>query len=103
MICRAASIPFALAPHIHLGGASADTRNVLAFGAAQRHISAAFVVGVENFSDPDVVVRLIVVVQFSDSAYKSQLQLCSDGVLSLPSEIIFEINRLVRSEGTNPL
>jgi len=44
-----------------LGGASADTRNVLAFGTAQRDISAAFVVAVQNFSDPDVVVMLIVV------------------------------------------
>ncbi len=45
-----------------LGGPSADTRNVLAFGTAQRDISAALVVAVENFSDPDVVVMLIVVV-----------------------------------------
>ena len=44
-----------------LGGASADTRNVFAFGTAQRDISAAFVVAVENFSDPNVVVMLIVV------------------------------------------
>jgi bile acid:Na+ symporter, BASS family len=44
-----------------LGGASADTRSVLAFGTAQRNISAAFVVAVENFSDPDVAVMLIVV------------------------------------------
>jgi BASS family bile acid:Na+ symporter len=44
-----------------LGGASADTRSVLAFGTAQRDISAAFVVAVENFSDPDVVIMLIVV------------------------------------------
>lgn len=44
-----------------LGGTSADTRSVLAFGTAQRDISAAFVVAVENFSDPNVVAMLIVV------------------------------------------
>ena len=44
-----------------LGGASADTRSVLAFGTAQRDISAALVVALENFSDPDVVVMIIAV------------------------------------------
>jgi predicted Na+-dependent transporter len=44
-----------------LGGGSADTRNVLGFATAQRDISAAFVVAVKNFPDPDVVVMLIVV------------------------------------------
>jgi bile acid:Na+ symporter, BASS family len=44
-----------------LGGPSAETRSVIAVGTAQRDISAAFVVAVENFSDPDVVVMLIVV------------------------------------------
>jgi predicted Na+-dependent transporter len=44
-----------------LGGASADIRSVLAFGTAQRDISAAFVVAEKNFSHPDVVVMLIVV------------------------------------------
>lgn len=44
-----------------LGGASADTRSVLAFGTAQRDISAAFVVAEKNFSDPVVLVMLIVV------------------------------------------
>lgn len=44
-----------------LGGASADTRSVLALGTAQRDLSAAFVVAVDNFSDPDVVIMLIVV------------------------------------------
>ena len=44
-----------------LGGASADTRSVMALGTAQRDISAALAVAVENFSDPNVVVMLIVV------------------------------------------
>ena len=44
-----------------LGGASADTRNVVALGTAQRDISAALVVAVENFPDPNVVVMLVVV------------------------------------------
>ena len=44
-----------------LGGESAADRSVLAFGTAQRDISAAFVVAEKNFSNPDVVVMLIVV------------------------------------------
>jgi BASS family bile acid:Na+ symporter len=44
-----------------LGGPSADTRSVLAFGTAQRDISAALLVAVENFPDPGIVVMLIVV------------------------------------------
>jgi hypothetical protein len=44
-----------------LGGPSAGTRSIMALGTAQRDISAALVVAVENFSDPDVVVMLIVV------------------------------------------
>jgi len=44
-----------------LGGASAGTKTVLAFATAQRDISAALVVAVENFPEPDVVLMLIVV------------------------------------------
>jgi BASS family bile acid:Na+ symporter len=44
-----------------LGGPSPDTRSILALGTAQRDISAALVVAVENFSDPNIVVMLIVV------------------------------------------
>jgi BASS family bile acid:Na+ symporter len=44
-----------------LGGPSADTRKILAFGTAQRDLSAALLVSVENFSDPAVVVMLIVI------------------------------------------
>jgi predicted Na+-dependent transporter len=43
-----------------LGGPSADARMVLAFGTAQRDLSAALVVAVANFSDPGVVVMLVV-------------------------------------------
>ena len=42
-----------------LGGASADTRSVVALGTAQRDISAALAVAVANFPDPNVVVMLI--------------------------------------------
>jgi BASS family bile acid:Na+ symporter len=42
-----------------LGGPSEDARRILAFGTAQRDISAALLVAVENFRDSGVVVILI--------------------------------------------
>jgi BASS family bile acid:Na+ symporter len=44
-----------------LGGPGNDTRRVLALGTAQRNIAAALVVGSQSFSDPQVVVMVIVV------------------------------------------
>jgi bile acid:Na+ symporter, BASS family len=44
-----------------LGGPGFDTRGVLALGTAQRNIAAALVVGGQNFSDPKVVVMIVVV------------------------------------------
>ena len=44
-----------------LGGPTTDTRKIMAFGTAQRDLSAALLVGVKNFSDPAVVVMLIAV------------------------------------------
>jgi BASS family bile acid:Na+ symporter len=44
-----------------LGGPAADTRRVLALGTAQRNIAAALVVGSQSFSDPQVIVMVIVV------------------------------------------
>ena len=44
-----------------LGGPGTDTRPVLALGTAQRNIAAALVVGGQSFSDPKVVVMVIVV------------------------------------------
>ena len=44
-----------------LGGQATDKSSVQAFGTAQRDISAALAVAVENFPDSDVVVMLIVV------------------------------------------
>jgi len=44
-----------------LGGPGADTRRVLALGTAQRNIAAALVVGSQNFSDPKVIVMVVVV------------------------------------------
>lgn len=44
-----------------LGGPGLDTKRVLALGTAQRNIAAALVVGGQNFSDPKVVVMVIVV------------------------------------------
>jgi bile acid:Na+ symporter, BASS family len=44
-----------------LGGPGKDTRPVLALATAQRNIAAALVVGSQSFSDPKVVVMVIVV------------------------------------------
>ena len=44
-----------------LGGPGADTRPVLGLGTAQRNIAAALVVGSQSFSDPRVVVMVVVV------------------------------------------
>ena len=44
-----------------LGGPGTDTRRVLALGTAQRNIAAALVVGGQSFSDPKVVVMVVVV------------------------------------------
>ena len=44
-----------------LGGPGMDTRPVLALGTAQRNIAAALVVGGQSFSDPKVVVMVVVV------------------------------------------
>lgn len=44
-----------------LGGPGLDTRGVLALGTAQRNIAAALLVGGQNFSDPRVVVMVVVV------------------------------------------
>ena len=44
-----------------LGGPSLDTRRALALGTGQRNIAAALVVASESFSDPSVVIMVIVV------------------------------------------
>ena len=44
-----------------LGGPDTSTRRVLALGTAQRNIAAALVVGSQSFSDPQVVVMVVVV------------------------------------------
>jgi BASS family bile acid:Na+ symporter len=44
-----------------LGGPEVETRRVLALGTAQRNIAAALVVAGQNFSDPQVVVMVVVV------------------------------------------
>jgi BASS family bile acid:Na+ symporter len=43
------------------GGPAKDTQSVLALGTAQRNIAAGLVVGSESFSDPKVVVMVVVV------------------------------------------
>jgi BASS family bile acid:Na+ symporter len=44
-----------------LGGPARETRKVLGLGTAQRNIAAAIVVAGQNFSDPKVVVMVVVV------------------------------------------
>ena len=44
-----------------LGGPGLDTRRALALGTGQRNIGAALVVATESFSDPSVVIMIIVV------------------------------------------
>ena len=44
-----------------LGGPGRDTKGVLALGTAQRNTAAAFVVAGQNFTDPKVVVMIVVV------------------------------------------
>ena len=44
-----------------LGGSDGDTRRVMALGTGQRNIAAALVVASQSFSDPKVVVMVIVV------------------------------------------
>src|SRR5882762_9039966 len=44
-----------------LGGSDGDTRRVMALGTSQRNIAAALVVASQSFSDPKVVVMVVVV------------------------------------------
>jgi len=44
-----------------LGGPDAKTKSVMALGTSSRNIAAALVVGTQSFSDPKVVVMIIVV------------------------------------------
>jgi BASS family bile acid:Na+ symporter len=48
-----------------LGGPGIDTRSALALGTGQRNIAAALVVASESFSDPSVVIMVIVVTMVS--------------------------------------
>lgn len=43
------------------GGSGGDTKGVMGLGTGQRNISAALVVAGQNFTDPDVLITLIVV------------------------------------------
>ena len=43
-----------------IGGPNADTRKVLALGTAQRNLSVAFLIAVENFREPGVVTMLAI-------------------------------------------
>ena len=59
-----ASILFLVAGSIigwFLGGPPAEIRSVMSLGTAQRNIAAALVVAKQNFSDPQVVVMVVVI------------------------------------------
>jgi len=59
-----ASILFLVAGSItgwFLGGSAVETRSVMSLGTAQRNIAAALVVAKQNFSDPQVVVMVVVI------------------------------------------
>ena len=43
-----------------LGGPGRDTKSVLGLGTGQRNLAAAMVVGSQNFSDPNVVIMVVV-------------------------------------------
>jgi len=45
----------------YLGGKEKGTRVVSAFGAGQRNISAALLVGTQNFDNPDITIMLVAV------------------------------------------
>jgi BASS family bile acid:Na+ symporter len=44
-----------------LGGPRSNTKSVMALGTSQRNIAAALVVGGQNFTDPNVLVMVVVV------------------------------------------
>nr|WP_254279963.1 bile acid:sodium symporter [Halomicroarcula marina] len=43
-----------------LGGSAVDDRSVTGLGTAQRNVSAALIVGAQNFTDPNVLVVLVI-------------------------------------------
>ena len=53
-------VALALAAGYALGGPAPDTRSVLGLGTGQRNIAAALVIATQNFTDPGVVVMLLV-------------------------------------------
>jgi BASS family bile acid:Na+ symporter len=53
-------IAAAFAIGLLLGGREPGARSVMALGTAQRNISAALVVGAQNFTDPNVITTLLV-------------------------------------------
>jgi BASS family bile acid:Na+ symporter len=53
-------IAAALGTGLALGGRDPRDRSVMGLGTAQRNISAAIVVAAQNFTDPNVIVMLLV-------------------------------------------
>jgi BASS family bile acid:Na+ symporter len=53
-------VALTLAVGYALGGPAPDTRSTLGLGTGQRNIAAALVIATQNFSDPGVVVMLLV-------------------------------------------
>jgi BASS family bile acid:Na+ symporter len=53
-------VALSLAAGYALGGPTPDTRSVLGLGTGQRNVAAALVIATQNFTDPGVVVMLLV-------------------------------------------
>jgi BASS family bile acid:Na+ symporter len=53
-------VALALAVGYALGGPAPETRSVLGLGTGQRNVAAALVIATQNFTDPRVVVMLLV-------------------------------------------
>src|SRR5438034_5263654 len=66
-----------------LGGPDINTRRVLALGTAQRNIAAALVVGSQSFSDPKVVVMVVVVADRKSTRLNSSHTVISYAVFCL--------------------
>ena len=89
-------IAFGYAVGWALGGPTADTRLVLGVGTAQRNIAAALVVGGQSFSDPSVVVMVVVV------AIASLLVLLPTSRVLSRKGLVTDRSRRMRHAGLEP-
>jgi len=59
-LTAAAFVALSAAAGYALGGPARETRSVLGVGTGQRNVAAALVIATQNFTDPGVVVMLLV-------------------------------------------